>query len=66
MPLFEYNCKTCGHHFEALVFGNRQPMCPKCQGRELDKQPSRFATTGSKSGSPLSGMGGACAPSGGG
>ena len=42
MPLFEYQCKTCGHRFEALVIGSRQPQCPRCESSELEKQFSTF------------------------
>jgi putative FmdB family regulatory protein len=42
MPLFEYQCKTCGHRFEALVVGSRTPSCPRCTSHELEKQHSTF------------------------
>jgi len=42
MPLFEYQCKTCGHRFEALVAGSRTPACPRCRSEELEKQHSTF------------------------
>ncbi len=37
MPLYEYSCKDCDHHFEALVFGREQVECPQCQGQHLEK-----------------------------
>jgi putative FmdB family regulatory protein len=46
MPLFEYQCKTCGHRFEALVVGRRTPACPRCQSEELEKQHSTFGFGG--------------------
>jgi putative FmdB family regulatory protein len=46
MPLFEYRCKSCGHAFEALVFGGRKPVCPRCDSDDLEKQFSTFATSG--------------------
>jgi putative FmdB family regulatory protein len=48
MPLFEYECRTCGHQFEALVLGARKPICPKCKGEDLEKRVSRVgvATSG--------------------
>jgi len=46
MPLFEYQCKTCGHRFEALVVGRRAPSCPRCAGEELEKQHSTFGFGG--------------------
>lgn len=67
MPLFEYQCKTCGHRFEALVIGSRQPRCPRCESLDLEKQ---FSTFGCGSSSGGFGVGGAsrgpsCAPGGG-
>ena len=46
MPLFEYQCKTCGHRFEVLVVGSRKPACPRCSGEELEKQFSTFGLGG--------------------
>jgi putative FmdB family regulatory protein len=44
MPIFEYACKGCGTHFEALVRPNSPaPTCPECQGAELEKLISRPA-----------------------
>ena len=66
MPLFEYQCKTCGHHFEALVIGSRQPQCPRCESADLEKQFSTFgcgATSGGYGGG--SSRGPSCAPGGG-
>jgi putative FmdB family regulatory protein len=50
MPIFEYICKGCDHHFEALVYGRQKAACPKCNGRELAPQLSVFAVS-AKSGS---------------
>jgi len=50
MPLFEYQCKTCGHRFEALIVGTRQPACPRCAGADLEKQCSTFGLGGSARG----------------
>jgi len=46
MPLFEYQCRTCGHRFEALVVGGRTPACPRCASEELEKQHSTFGFGG--------------------
>lgn len=43
MPIFEYDCRSCGHAFEALVTARRTPQCPSCQGTELTKRLSVFA-----------------------
>ena len=46
MPLFEYQCRTCGHRFEALVVGSRTPACPRCASEDLEKQYSTFGCGG--------------------
>jgi len=51
MPIFEYVCKDCDHHFEALVFGNNKPACPKCESKKLAPQLSVFAVS-AKGGAP--------------
>jgi len=60
MPIFEYICKECKHHFEAIVLGSQTPKCPKCDGRKLDQQLSRFAVAGEKSSASEANAGGAC------
>lgn len=51
MPIFEYACKDCGQHFEALVRSDTVPECPQCHSTQLDKQLSVFAA-GSSQGDP--------------
>ena len=46
MPIFEYTCRECGHQFETLVTGNRQPACPQCNASDLEKMYSTFAARG--------------------
>jgi putative FmdB family regulatory protein len=62
MPIFEYICKECGHHFEALVMGSKRPECPSCQGSKLEQQLSGFAVGPSKGSSsrPAPGPCGSC------
>ena len=63
MPMYEYRCKSCGHEFEELVFGDQLPACPVCHGKETEKplsRPCRYCEGGG-----FEGMG-APAPSGGG
>ena len=43
MPLYDYDCRTCGHTFEALVRGGSTPSCPKCNGQDLERLLSSFA-----------------------
>ena len=52
MPLFEYECRRCGHRFESLVLSRSQerPSCPSCDSREVEKQFSAFGV-GAGSGS---------------
>jgi putative FmdB family regulatory protein len=44
MPLFEFTCRECGHRFETLVMGSRQPACPRCSSASLEKLYSTFGT----------------------
>jgi putative FmdB family regulatory protein len=50
MPLFEYQCKTCGRRFEKLVFGSSSASitCPTCQSQEVQKQFSTFGFGGGR------------------
>jgi putative FmdB family regulatory protein len=45
MPLYEYTCRGCGHHFEELVRGNARPACPSCASEDLEKAFSVFAVS---------------------
>jgi putative FmdB family regulatory protein len=36
MPLFDFNCRSCKHSFEALVL-KRAPKCPQCGSEDLEK-----------------------------
>jgi putative FmdB family regulatory protein len=45
MPIFEYQCASCGKEFEILVrHSSPAPGCPVCSGTELRKKLSAFAT----------------------
>ncbi len=38
MPIFEYNCRKCKHHFETIVLSTREKIaCPKCQSNAVAK-----------------------------
>ena len=37
MPIFDFECKRCGHRFEALVLSKTVPACPECKSEELEK-----------------------------
>jgi putative FmdB family regulatory protein len=43
MPLFEYECRGCGQHFEFLTRDRQSPACPSCHGADLQKLLSVFA-----------------------
>ncbi len=47
MPLFEYECRGCGRQFEAFVSADRAPLCPACDGEELQKLLSSPGMVGS-------------------
>jgi putative FmdB family regulatory protein len=49
MPIFEYVCQQCKHHFEAIVQGSQKAACPKCESKRLSQQLSTFAVRGEKS-----------------
>jgi putative FmdB family regulatory protein len=37
MPIFEYECRGCGHEFEQLVRTGDLPVCPSCASPDLEK-----------------------------
>ena len=37
MPIFEYECRACGHQFERLVRTGDVPACPSCSSADLEK-----------------------------
>ena len=45
MPLYDYECRGCGHRFEALVRPAHPPVCPSCQGQDLEQLLSLFAVS---------------------
>lgn len=45
MPLHEYHCRACSHEFEALIFRDTTPACPKCGGQDLERLPSSFGVS---------------------
>jgi putative FmdB family regulatory protein len=61
MPLYEYACKTCAHHFELLVRATEVPVCPSCHGTTLERKLSVFAAhTGAPPARTSAGPCGAC------
>jgi putative FmdB family regulatory protein len=46
MPIYEYQCKGCGHQFEFLVLpSSPAPECPACQHQDLQKMISLCAVS---------------------
>lgn len=42
MPIYEYQCQSCGHEHEALVRGGKEPSsCPACEAGGLRRKISR-------------------------
>jgi putative FmdB family regulatory protein len=63
MPLFEFNCKKCGHQFEELMTLSEveegKLQCPACQSKRVERGFSSFATSSdSSAGMPPCGGGG--------
>jgi len=38
MPIFDFICADCQHHFEVLVRGSTVPVCTSCGSASIDKQ----------------------------
>jgi putative FmdB family regulatory protein len=49
MPIYEYECRACGHRFELIVRVSDTPVCPSCQGQDLERLLSLFAVDSSGS-----------------
>jgi putative FmdB family regulatory protein len=45
MPIYEYQCRSCGHPFELLVLKDTLAECPECQSKDLEKLLSGFAVS---------------------
>ena len=54
MPIFEYVCQKCHHHFETIVYGKQKAECPQCHATKLEPQLSVFAVSTKGSSSPAS------------
>ncbi len=49
MPLYEYQCRTCGKIFELLrrmQDADRNLECPGCHSQKVERQLSTFAAGG--------------------
>ena len=45
MPLYEFQCRGCGHPFEILVRSGEQPACPACHSRDIERLLSSFGVS---------------------
>ena len=45
MPPFDYNCRACGHQFEALVRPADVVACPSCRSEEVERLVSTFGVS---------------------
>jgi putative FmdB family regulatory protein len=45
MPIFEYECRACGHQFELIVLKSTVVACPSCQSADLEQLLSGFAVS---------------------
>ena len=47
MPIYEYECRGCGHQFEFLLLPTNPtvPTCPQCSSLELERVISMFAVS---------------------
>jgi putative FmdB family regulatory protein len=62
MPIFEYNCQSCEHHFETIVMSAGEKIaCPKCESKKVAKQFSVFSSPSSSSSAEAAPSGGGCA-----
>ena len=63
MPLYEYQCRDCGHRFEILQRigeGAEGLVCPSCGEKRLDNQLSTFASGAGSSSMAAPAGGGGC------
>jgi len=45
MPIYEYECRSCGRQFEFLMLPSTTPACPECRSQELERLLSGFAVS---------------------
>ncbi len=68
MPIYEFDCPTCGQPFEELVRSSdaiKDVVCPSCGNRKVKRKLSTFAAKVSGGGGSFSSLSAAaCAPSG--
>jgi putative FmdB family regulatory protein len=45
MPLYDFACRHCGNHFEALVRSGTKPTCQSCGSEDLEQLVSSFGVS---------------------
>ena len=45
MPIYEYQCRSCHLQFEQLVRTGDKPVCPTCQGQDLERLISQIVVS---------------------
>jgi putative FmdB family regulatory protein len=63
MPLYDFQCKSCGSTFEELVRGpvdQADLACPRCQSPEILRKISLIATRSREGPSPMVSAGSSC------
>jgi putative FmdB family regulatory protein len=45
MPIYEYDCRGCGHRFEKFVRHDVVPECPECRSTDLERLHSLFGVS---------------------
>jgi putative FmdB family regulatory protein len=58
MPIYEYVCMRCEHHFEELVRADETPSCPACAAESVTKKFSVVAPLGARARTSSGGGGG--------
>ena len=43
MPLYDFQCRNCGHRFDDLVRQASDAVCPECDSRKVERLISSFA-----------------------
>jgi putative FmdB family regulatory protein len=61
VPVYEYVCMKCEHHFEELVrYADADPHCPECGAANVSRQLSVFAAHGTTAQPTFGGSAGGC------
>ena len=53
MPIYAFECRTCGREFSTLVRVGETPECPACAGVDLERRLSLVAAPVKSGSDPL-------------